>query len=204
MVYVMGYILPMPSITFHQVAMALSRPDFGAFMSRIVALKYSADSVRAALVALKGAERGPATFEAVAPVFSALIASGGSKAELSATTATAQVFRELHAETLKTSTGRAWRAVCPLALADFKANGRAADQAAHDARMVALSGTWCTYFKDAAPKAKPEGPTLREQLAAAQSAVAALTIERDAYAAQLAQCQQALAEAQKVPDNVTA
>ena len=38
--------------------------------NKVVALKYSPVSIRAALIALKGAEKGPATFEAVAPAFS--------------------------------------------------------------------------------------------------------------------------------------
>lgn len=163
----------------------------------IVSLKYSAESIRAALISLKGKEKGPATWQAVAPVFSALIASGGSKAELSASTAQAQVFRELHASTITakgsekftvaTPTGKAFRAACITALADFQANGRAVDQAQHDARLLSLSGAWCAFFVDAAPKAKDDSRETDKQVIARLTAEnAALKIERDALAQALA------------------
>lgn len=147
-------------------------------------LRYTADSVRAALVALKGAEKGPATFEAVAPVFSALIASGGSKPELMATSATAQVFKELHAPTLKTPTAKAFRATCAEALKDFAATGRAKSQDGHDARLLALSAVWCAFFRDATPaQAKPEGyETPKQHIARLEAELGAMRAERDAFA----------------------
>lgn len=163
---------------------------------KVTPLKYSADSIRAALIALKGAERGPATFEAVAPVFSALIASGGSKAELQASSAQAQVFRELHSEALKTPTAKAFRATSAQALQDFKANGRAVDQASHDARLLALSAGWCSFFKDAKPRVKPEGETPKQVIARLEAERAALIIERDQALAELAQLK---AESGKAP-----
>lgn len=154
--------------------------------AKIQTLPYSPTAIRAALINLKGAEKGPATFEAVAPVFSALVASGGSKAELQATTATALVFRELHAETLKTSTARAFRQCSALALADFAKSGRAGGQDDHDARMLALSAAWCAHFKDAAPKAKSEGETSAQKIARLTAENAALRIECDALGEALA------------------
>lgn len=151
---------------------------------KVIPLRYSADSVRAALIALKGSEKGPATFEAVAPVFSALIASGGSKAELSETSSTAQVFKELHAVTLKTSTAKAFRATCIEALKDFKSLGRAKSQDAHDTRLIGLSAIWCGFFKDAAPaKAKPEGyETPAKKIERLEAELCAMRIERNAMA----------------------
>lgn len=155
-------------------------------MTKVNTLPYSPTAIRAALIAFKGAEKGPATFEAVAPVFSALIASGGSKAELQNTSATAQVFIELHSEALKTPTAKAFRACAAAALADFRAQGRAPDQDNHDARVVALSAIWCAHFKDAAPRAKAEGETPAQKVSRLQSELFAVTQERDALLAKLA------------------
>lgn len=182
---------------------------------KIIALAYSHTAIRAALIAFKGAEKGPATFEAVAPVFSAMLVSGGSKAELAAASATATVFIELHSDKLKTPTAKAFRATCITALADFKASGRAADQEVHDARLVALSAVWCSFFRDATPKAKdadfesPKATIARLQaelttaiaerdaahsaytrdMADAHDEVARMTAERDAMALEVADLQ---------------
>ncbi len=153
--------------------------------AKVKPIPYSPNAIRAALVNLKGAERGAATFEAVAPVFSATIANGGTKAELSATTATAQVFKELHAETLKTSTAKAFRAVCASALADFAKNGRADTQDNHDARMLSLSAQWCGFFRDAAPAKPKEGETLSAKCARLMAENAALMGENAALRAEL-------------------
>jgi hypothetical protein len=160
--------------------------------AKITALKYSPTAIRAALIALKGAEKGPATFEAVAPVFSALVVSGGSKAELSATTATAQVFKELHAEkapgkpVLNTPTAKAFRAACTHALADFKVNGRASDQAAHDMRMSTVAALWCTFFRDATPKTVDATvETSKAKITRLEGELMTMRMERDAMAAAL-------------------
>ena len=153
---------------------------------KVTSLKYSPAAVRAALIALKGAEKGPATFEAVAPAFSALIASGGNVVEFSPTSATAQVFKELHAESLKTPTAKAFKACAVQALADFKANKRAVSQDAHDARLLALSAVWCAFFKDVTAKAKPDGyesPT--QKIARLEGELVSVKIERDALATAL-------------------
>lgn len=150
---------------------------------KVIALRYSPDSIRAALIALKGSAKGAATFEAVAPVFSALVVSGGSKPELMATSATAQVFKELHSEALKTPTAKAFRACAVHALVDFTKQGRAKDQDSHDTRMLELSGIWCAYFRDTVAKTKPEGyETPTAKIARLEAENATLRIERDAMA----------------------
>jgi hypothetical protein len=167
--------------------MSLTTTAPSAKRPAVVSLKYSPLSIAAALLALKGAEVGPATFDAVAPVFSSMIASGGSKAELSALTATAEVFKRLHSDTLKSSRARAWRATCIHALQDFTANGRAKDQDDHDARMVELSGMWCGFFKDAVKKPKdPTAETPAQKIARLEAELASVLIERDSLRAALA------------------
>lgn len=155
-------------------------------VSKVIPLAYSPTAIRAALIQFKGAEKGPATFEAVAPVFSAMLASGGSKAELSSTTATAQVFKELHAETLKTPTAKAFRQCCVNALTMFKATGRAKDQAAHDGALLELSAVWCTFFRDAV-KTVSEKEKPSATIARLTAELAAMRVERDAIASALTQ-----------------
>jgi hypothetical protein len=153
---------------------------------KVKALAYSPHAVRAALIALKGAEKGPATFEAVAPAFSAFIASGGNKVEFTAASARSLVFKELHADTLKTPTAKAFKECAAEALKDFAAAGRAQDQAGHDARLLALSAVWCSFFKDAIRKAKaPGAETSTQKVSRLEAENASLKIERDALSAAL-------------------
>lgn len=165
----------------------------------VKALAYSPNAIEAALAPLRGSENGPLTFEAVAPAFSAYIASRGNKVELSATSATARVFQRLHASTtaatktgkesvkftLTTSVARAFRACCIKALKDY--TSRADSQESHDSALLALSAVWCSFFKDAtAPKAKPEGyETPAQIIARLEADIAALKIERNALQAAL-------------------
>jgi hypothetical protein len=164
----------------------MSAPVTTPKTAKVVALAYTPNAVRAALIALRGAEKGPATFEAVAPAFSALIASGGNKVEFSATSATAQVFRELHADSLKTPTAKAFRATAAQALKDFADHKRATDQVDHDGRLAALAAGWCSFFKDAAPKVIDATKETDKQAVARLTAEnATLKIERDALQAAL-------------------
>ena len=167
--------------------------------AKVKALAYSPNAIEAALAPLKGSENGPLTFEAVAPAFSAYIASRGNKVELSATSATARVFQRLLASTttvtktgkesikftLNTSIARAFRACCIKALKDYPA--RANSQEGHDSALLALSAVWCSFFMDApAPKAKPEGYETPTQIVARLTAeIVGLKIERDALQAAL-------------------
>jgi hypothetical protein len=167
-----------------------------ALKPTIIGLKFSADGIRAALLSLKGAEKGAETFNAVAPVFSSLIASGGTKAELTASTAKARVFQELFASTVNagkekfavtTPTGKAFRAVAASALVDFAKNGRAPDQVSHDGRIASLRAQWLEFFPDAKPHVKDDTKESNAQvIARLKGELAAMTSERDALAKMLA------------------
>ena len=143
--------------------------------AKVTPLAYTANSVEAALAPLSGSENGPLTFEAAAPVFSAYIASHGTKAELSALTAQTRIFQRLLAFTVSTTkTGkstlkftlnsavaRAFRKCADKTLADGKV--RAASQDEHDARLLELAAIWCAFFKDVVPKVKDASKETRSE-----------------------------------------